>query len=99
LWRIAARHWRPGLGELARSASRRAFTRALQRLVPDVESRHLVPAPSGIRAQACGRDGRLLDDFEIRGRGAVVHVCNAPSPAATASLAIGAHVVRSLQGR
>jgi L-2-hydroxyglutarate oxidase len=98
LWRIAARHWRPGLGEVVRSASRRAFTRALQRLVPDVESRHLVPAPSGIRAQACGRDGRLLDDFEIRGRGAVVHVCNAPSPAATASLAIGAHVVRSLPG-
>jgi L-2-hydroxyglutarate oxidase len=98
LWRIAARHWRPGLGEVVRSASRRAFTRALRRLVPDVESRHLVPAPSGIRAQACGRDGRLLDDFEIRGRGAVVHVCNAPSPAATASLAIGAHVVRSLPG-
>jgi len=96
LWRIAARHWRPGLGELVRSASRRAFTRALQRLVPDVESRHLVPAPSGIRAQACGRDGRLLDDFEIRGRGAVVHVCNAPSPAATASLAIGAYVARGL---
>jgi len=96
LWRIAARHWRQGVGEVVRSASRRAFTRALQRLVPDVESRHLVPAPSGIRAQACGRDGQLLDDFEIRGRGAVLHVCNAPSPAATASLAIGAHVVSVL---
>lgn len=98
LWRIAGRHWRPGLDELVRSASRRAFTRALQRLVPDVESRHLVPAPAGIRAQACGRDGRLLDDFALRGRGAVVHVCNAPSPAATASLAIGANLVRQLGG-
>lgn len=89
---VARRHWRTGLGEVYRSVSKRAFTRALQRLVPEVRSADLSPVESGIRAQACHRDGTLVDDFEIRGSGRVVHVCNAPSPAATASLAIGAHV-------
>jgi L-2-hydroxyglutarate oxidase len=79
-----------------RSISKAAFVRALQRLVPDVRSDHLVGAPAGVRAQACHRDGSLLDDFALRGSGRVVHVCNAPSPAATASLAIGRYVVDSV---
>ncbi len=88
-WKLAARYWRTGLGEIRRSLSRRAFARALARLVPGLEPRHLVPAPAGVRAQAVGRDGALVDDFLIQGDARVVHVLNAPSPAATASLAIG----------
>jgi len=87
--KIARKYWRTGLGEYHRSISKAAFVRALQKLVPEIEERHLRPAGSGVRAQACSRDGLLLDDFEIRTSGRVTHVCNAPSPAATASLAIG----------
>ena len=87
--KVARRYWRTGLGEYHRSLSKAAFVRALQKLVPDLEEKHLRPAGSGVRAQACSRDGQLLDDFEIRSIGRVTHVCNAPSPAATASLAIG----------
>ena len=94
--RVARRYWRTGIGEMYRSISKAAFVRALQRLVPDVRSDHLVGAPAGVRAQACHRDGSLLDDFALRGSGRVVHVCNAPSPAATASLAIGRYVVDSV---
>jgi L-2-hydroxyglutarate oxidase len=61
----------------------------LQKLIPEVQAEHLNPGGAGIRAQACDRDGNLLDDFDIRVDGKVVYVCNAPSPAATASLAIG----------
>jgi L-2-hydroxyglutarate oxidase len=87
--RIARRYWRTGLGEYRRSFSRRAFVAALARLVPEIRVEDLRPAGAGVRAQACARDGGLLDDFDIRHAGRVVHVCNAPSPAATASLAIG----------
>ena len=87
--KIARKYWRTGLGEYHRSISKAAFVRALQKLVPEIEERHLKPAGSGVRAQACSRDGILLDDFEIRTSDRVTHVCNAPSPAATASLAIG----------
>ena len=87
--KVARKYWRTGLGEYHRSLSKAAFVRALQKLVPDLEEKHLRPAGSGVRAQACSRDGQLLDDFEIRSVGRVTHVCNAPSPAATASLAIG----------
>ena len=87
--RIARRYWRTGLGEYRRSFSRRAFVAALARLVPEIRVGDLRPAGAGVRAQACARDGGLLDDFDIRHAGRVVHVCNAPSPAATASLAIG----------
>jgi L-2-hydroxyglutarate oxidase len=83
---------------MVRSFSKTAFVRALQRLIPDVRSEHLIAAPAGVRAQACHRDGTLLDDFALRGSGRVVHVCNAPSPAATASLAIGRHVVDTVFG-
>ena len=87
--KVARKYWRTGLGEYHRSFSKAAFVRALQKLVPDLEERHLRPAGSGVRAQACSRNGQLLDDFEIRNIGRVIHVCNAPSPAATASLSIG----------
>lgn len=89
---VARRHWRTGLSEYKRSIFKSAFVTALQRLVPEITKDDLVPAAAGIRAQACSRDGGLLDDFEIRTIGSTVHICNAPSPAATASLSIGQHV-------
>jgi (S)-2-hydroxyglutarate dehydrogenase len=91
-WRLAGRYWRVGMGELHRSLRNAAFVRALQRLVPDLAADDLEPSPAGVRAQAIGADGRLLDDFAWRETRRVVHVVNAPSPAATASLAIGAEV-------
>jgi L-2-hydroxyglutarate oxidase len=91
-WRIARRHWRYEAGELHRSVSRSAFTDAVQRLLPGITAADLVPAPSGVRAQAVLRDGTLVDDFLIAGSGPFVHVLNAPSPAATASLPIGREV-------
>ncbi|MGV9252102.1 L-2-hydroxyglutarate oxidase [Streptomyces sp. NPDC003697] len=93
-WRIARRHWRYGAGELRRSASRAAFTRAVRRLLPAVREDDLVPSPAGVRAQAVLRDGTLVDDFLIREGARAVHVLNAPSPAATASLPIGREVAR-----
>ncbi|NEA67497.1 L-2-hydroxyglutarate oxidase [Streptomyces sp. SID12488] len=93
-WRIAARHWRYGGGELRRSVSKKAFTRAVRRLLPVVTEGDLVPAAAGVRAQAVLRDGTLVDDFLIREGARAVHVLNAPSPAATASLPIGREVAR-----
>ncbi|WP_129308231.1 L-2-hydroxyglutarate oxidase [Streptomyces sp. L2] len=93
-WAIARQHWRYGAGELARSVSKRAFLGAVRRLLPAVESEDLVRAPAGVRAQAVLRDGTLVDDFLIRESARAVHVLNAPSPAATASLPIGREVGR-----
>lgn len=93
-WALAHRHWRYGLGELRRSVSRAAFTDAVRRLLPAVEEADLVPAAPGVRAQAVLRDGTLVDDFLIRESARAVHVLNAPSPAATASLPIGREVAR-----
>lgn len=93
-WAIARRHWRYGAGELRRSVSKGAFLEAVRRLLPGVESQDLVPAPAGVRAQAVLRDGTLVDDFLIREGSRAVHVLNAPSPAATASLPIGREVGR-----
>jgi L-2-hydroxyglutarate oxidase len=90
--RMAAGSWRPGLVELWRSLSRRAFAAALRRLVPEVRAADLEPARSGVRAQAVTRAGALVDDFLIQADERVVHVLNAPSPAATASLAIGERI-------
>lgn len=88
-WRLAARHWRTGAGEVWRSMSKSAFVRALQRLMPELQANQIEPAPAGIRAQALAVDGSLLDDFAIfQGQG-VINVCNAPSPAATSALSIG----------
>ncbi|MFF4762599.1 L-2-hydroxyglutarate oxidase [Streptomyces sp. NPDC001292] len=93
-WRIAHRHWRYGAGELRRSVSKGAFTQAVRRLMPRVREEDLVPAAAGVRAQAVLRDGTLVDDFLIREGARAVHVLNAPSPAATASLPIGREVAR-----
>jgi L-2-hydroxyglutarate oxidase len=84
------------MAEMWRSLSKRAFVRALQRLVPEVCREDLVPAPAGVRAQAVGREGRLVDDFLICPSERVVNICNAPSPAATASLNIGRIVAEQL---
>ncbi|MBW1599971.1 L-2-hydroxyglutarate oxidase [Streptomyces sp. JJ38] len=91
-WQLARRHWRYGSGELRRSLSRRAFTAAVQRLLPAVTEEDLRPAPAGVRAQAVLRDGTLVDDFLITEGPHTVHVLNAPSPAATASLPIGREI-------
>ena len=91
-WRMAAQHWRTGLEEAYRSMVKGVFVRSVQQLVPAVHSRDLVPAGSGVRAQAVGLEGNLLDDFHLVWRGRTLHVCNAPSPAATASLAIGEYI-------
>lgn len=90
--KVAAKYWRTGLGEYKRSFSKRAFVNALQTLVPDVTTDDLIDAPAGVRAQACDTHGNLLDDFALRESEHVTHVCNAPSPAATASLAIGNYI-------
>ncbi|MEU5220646.1 L-2-hydroxyglutarate oxidase [Streptomyces sp. NPDC020807] len=91
-WAIGRAHWRYGAGELRRSLSKRAFTEAVRRLLPVVEESDLVRAAAGVRAQAVLRDGTLVDDFLIREAVRTVHVLNAPSPAATASLPIGREV-------
>ncbi|MFF8808675.1 L-2-hydroxyglutarate oxidase [Streptomyces omiyaensis] len=93
-WSIARRHWRYGAGELRRSLSKRAFTEAVRRLLPGVDESDLRPAAAGVRAQAVLRDGTLVDDFLIREGARAVHVLNAPSPAATASLPIGREIAR-----
>ncbi|MET8297929.1 L-2-hydroxyglutarate oxidase [Streptomyces sp. NPDC005180] len=91
-WRMAGRHWRYGAGEIHRSLSKAAFTEAVRRLLPGVTEADLTPAPAGVRAQAVLRDGSLVDDFLIREAPRTVHVLNAPSPAATASLPIGREI-------
>ncbi|WP_344007278.1 L-2-hydroxyglutarate oxidase [Streptomyces thermocarboxydovorans] len=93
-WQLARRHWRYGAGELHRSLSRSAFTEAVRRLLPAVTEDDLVPAAAGVRAQAVLRDGTLADDFLIQQTPRAVHVLNAPSPAATASLPIGREIAR-----
>ncbi len=97
--RMARKHWRMGLGEMHRSLSKAAFVQALQRLIPEIRANDLEPAPAGIRAQAVGRDGGLIDDFLIVEGDRVMNVCNAPSPAATASLQIGSSIVDRLSMR
>ncbi|MFJ2168892.1 L-2-hydroxyglutarate oxidase [Streptomyces griseofuscus] len=97
-WAIARRHWRYGTGELHRSLSKGAFLEAVRRLLPAARAEDLVPAPAGVRAQAVLRDGSLVDDFLIKEGPRAVHVLNAPSPAATASLPIGREVARRALG-
>lgn len=97
--RLAMRHWKTGLGEMWRSVSKRAFLKALRRLVPEVGEDDLIPAPAGVRAQALSPDGRLVEDFVIRESERIINVCNAPSPAATSSLNIGRMIVDKLAQR
>lgn len=87
--KVAAKYWRTGMGEMYRSFSKAAFTEALQKLLPEIKQDDLVEGGAGVRAQACDRNGGLVDDFLILEDKQVINVCNAPSPAATSSLAIG----------
>jgi L-2-hydroxyglutarate oxidase len=91
-WAMAGKYWRTGAYEMYRSLSKTAFVRALQRLVPELEPSDVAPGGSGVRAQAVTPDGGLVDDFRIVDTPDAIHVLNAPSPAATASLAIGRHI-------
>jgi (S)-2-hydroxyglutarate dehydrogenase len=93
LWHMARKHWRNGLYEWHRSLSKSAFVRALQKLIPEITANDLVPGGSGVRAQALKPDGALVDDFHFAPSNKILHVLNVPSPAATASLAIGKAVV------
>ena len=97
--KMAMKHWKMGMGEMWRSYNKGAFVRALQRLIPEIEGKHLESAPAGIRAQAVTPEGDMVDDFLIQENERVVNVCNAPSPAATASLNIGATIADKLAER
>ncbi|HAE11174.1 MAG TPA: L-2-hydroxyglutarate oxidase [Opitutae bacterium] len=97
--KMALKNWKMGLGEMWRSYNKGAFVRALQRLIPEIEGKHLDAAPAGIRAQAVSPAGDMVDDFLIKEDERVVNVCNAPSPAATASLNIGEAIVDKLAER
>lgn len=90
--KLAKKHWRDGAEEMRRSFSKARFTRSLQELIPEVRSEDLEPSPAGVRAQALRRDGGLVDDFLLVEGPNALHVCNAPSPAATASLEISKHL-------
>jgi L-2-hydroxyglutarate oxidase len=96
MWRLAAQHWRTGAYEFAGSVSKGRFVARARDYVPALQEADLVRAPAGVRAQAVSRDGRIIDDFVLSQRGPVMFVRNAPSPAATSSLAIAQHVVDSV---
>jgi L-2-hydroxyglutarate oxidase len=97
--KLAARYWHTGFAEMWRSASKAAFVKALQRLMPEITGDQLVPAPAGVRAQAVALDGTMVDDFAFKETPRVVNVINAPSPAATASLSIGSSILDKLAQR
>jgi len=91
-WKLSTRFWKTGIEEYRRSFSKKQFVKSLQRLMPEVRESDLVPGGSGVRAQAVDNEGRMVDDFCIQTEGRMVHVLNAPSPAATASLSIAEHI-------
>ncbi|MBW4667523.1 MAG: L-2-hydroxyglutarate oxidase [Cyanomargarita calcarea GSE-NOS-MK-12-04C] len=95
-WKLAAKHADEGIQEIIRSFSKAAFTKSLQKLIPEVRSEDLVPCHAGVRAQALMNDGKLVDDFLIIHGQNSVHVCNAPSPAATSSIEIGKAIVEQI---
>ncbi|CAF5138914.1 unnamed protein product, partial [Rotaria sp. Silwood1] len=90
--KIASKYWKTGMGEMYRSFSKSAFTSALQKLIPEIQENDLEEGGAGVRAQACSKDGKLIDDFLIVQNGKILNVCNAPSPAATSSLSIGNYI-------
>ncbi len=92
--KVLGKYWQTGVGEMYRSFSKSAFTKALQKLVPEIRQEHLTTGGAGVRAQACDRKGGLVDDFVIYEDEGVVHVLNAPSPAATSALSIGETVAQ-----
>jgi len=95
-WKMARKYWRMGLAEQYRSWVKAAFVKSLQQMVPELQESDLAPGGSGVRAQAVDRNGNLLDDFHFVRSGSMIHVCNVPSPAATASLEIGKEIVDML---
>ena len=97
--KMAIKHWKMGWGEMWRSYNKGAFVKALRRLIPEIEAKNLLPAPAGIRAQAVSPRGALVDDFLIESNDRIINVCNAPSPAATASLNIGSTIMAQLEDR
>ena len=97
-WKMASRNWKSGMGEIYRSWNKQAFTRALQKLLPSLTEKDIQPGGSGVRAQALDRHGNLLDDFHFVYQDRILHVCNVPSPAATASLVIGTEIASTLDG-
>jgi (S)-2-hydroxyglutarate dehydrogenase len=97
--KVAIKYWRDGLYEMYRSYSKRAFVRALQRLVPEIQGDDIIQGGAGVRAQACDSKGNLIDDFLIYEKQGVIDVCNAPSPAATSSIAIGQTISEKLLQR
>jgi L-2-hydroxyglutarate oxidase len=94
-WRMATKYWVNGTAEMYRSFNKAAFTRALQKLLPEIRKADLIPGGAGVRAQAMDTSGHLLDDFSIIPSKDMIHVCNVPSPAATASLVIGKQIIRT----
>ncbi len=98
-WKLSAKYWREGLDEMKRSVSKAAFVRSLQELIPEIQESDLVPAAAGVRAQALKSDGSLVDDFHLVNGERSIHVCNAPSPAATASIEIGKHIASAIEQR
>ncbi len=98
-WKLAAKHADEGIQEIIRSYSKAAFVRSLQKLIPEVQAKDLVPTHAGVRAQALMNNGKLVDDFLIVKGQNSIHVCNAPSPAATSSLEIGKAVVQQIVHR
>jgi 2-hydroxyglutarate dehydrogenase len=97
-WRLAREQWRYGLGQVRAAASRRAFVAELRRFVPALRAADVLPGPVGIRAQALARDGRLVDDFVVSRTDRALHVRNAPSPAATACLALARLICDRAEG-
>ncbi|HRI47206.1 MAG TPA: L-2-hydroxyglutarate oxidase [Ignavibacteriaceae bacterium] len=95
-WKMAAKYYKMGIEEFYRSFSKKAFVKALQKLIPEITEVDIVPGGSGVRAQALSKDGKLLDDFCIISKNKMVHVLNAPSPAATASLSIGDTIAKTI---
>jgi L-2-hydroxyglutarate oxidase len=97
--KMAIKHWKMGWGEMWRSYNKGAFVKALRRLIPEIEAKDLSSAPAGIRAQAVSPGGALVDDFLIENNDRIINVCNAPSPAATASLNIGSTIMAQIEAR
>ena len=95
-WKLATKYPTEGLQEMIRSYSKAIFVRSLQRLIPEVQAKDIVPTAAGVRAQALQSDGKMVDDFSIVNRDRALHVCNAPSPAATASIEIGKQIVAQI---
>lgn len=95
-WKLASKFMKEGTKEYIRSFSKKQFTKSLQELIPDIREEDLITAPAGVRAQAISQDGSMVDDFHIIHGNRTIHVCNAPSPAATASIEIGKEVVKQL---